>query len=382
MLINIPLNIYDSLKDDNEFKKKFKKEVIDKVLKNFNDLKKKNSGSDVFKYLTSTDIENILLGNVVNNKNTSFVDQYRKTITFSEVDFAKRVENYKEEYNYNIKINDLFKEYYEHYKNIFLSDLLDMKDKEIIHKLETTKGFNDLRTKTKKKLDIFNEDIKKIFSFYKEYICKTELRAEILQATRIVVCPYCNRQYTTPFYVKNKKRIQADLEHFYPKSKYPLFSLSIMNFIPCCLFCNRNLKGNKIFDNLYFINNLSNNKSVFKDRCENYNQLVGIDNSKLTIDIESLAEEDIFNKIDMHYYKTSYHLDEIYNTHSEFIREQKIRRTIYNKDYMKKINKELKKELKLSGMELNNFIFGYSGSNEELTKKTLSKLVHDVILNE
>lgn len=55
-------------------------------------------------------------------------------------------------------------------------------------------------------------------------------------------CPYCNRQYITPYYSKSGK-VRADLDHFWPKSEFPHFSMSIYNLVPCCKFCNSSLKG-------------------------------------------------------------------------------------------------------------------------------------------
>lgn len=72
----------------------------------------------------------------------------------------------------------------------------------------------------------------------------------LLQYSRKVrTCPYCNRQYITPFYSENGK-IRADLDHFLPKSKYPYFSMSIYNLIPCCKFCNSSLKGTREFSSV------------------------------------------------------------------------------------------------------------------------------------
>lgn len=64
------------------------------------------------------------------------------------------------------------------------------------------------------------------------------------------VCPYCNRQYIFTV-VKQKKwqpqgsnrtsehrLVRPQIEHFFPKSKYPFFSCSIYNMIPGCSICN------------------------------------------------------------------------------------------------------------------------------------------------
>lgn len=60
------------------------------------------------------------------------------------------------------------------------------------------------------------------------------------------VCPYCNRNYITPLYSK-KGKVRADLDHFFPKHKYPYLSLSLFNLVPSCRFCNSSLKGKQNF---------------------------------------------------------------------------------------------------------------------------------------
>lgn len=52
-------------------------------------------------------------------------------------------------------------------------------------------------------------------------------------------CPYCNANYTI---VSAKGRFRADLEHFFPKSKYPYLSVTLYNLFPSCPTCNK-LKG-------------------------------------------------------------------------------------------------------------------------------------------
>lgn len=379
MIINVPLSIYDNLKCDKNFKNQFKKSVSDKVKKNYEKLKSENSKAIIFEYISEEKIDEILLGNIVNNDSYEFIDDYRKTVTFAEVDFVERVKTYRSLNNCK-SVDDIefLTDYYNHYKNPFLLNILKKSEVEMFKSITTFKSFNLIRQNLQKELEVINKDIEKIFNHYKKYICDTGLREKILHASKVSVCPYCNRQFTTPFFIDEKEKIQADLEHFYPKSKYPLFSLSIMNYIPSCLFCNRNLKGQKIFDHLYFISNDTNEKRVFKDEFKNYDQLIGNSKSLISLDIESLGNNDTLKIIDLYYFNSIYYIDELYNSHNEFLRELKQKKAIYNKEYMSKIFEKI--EVDLENIDINSFIYGYNGSNEELLKKPLSKLVQDVII--
>jgi hypothetical protein len=55
-------------------------------------------------------------------------------------------------------------------------------------------------------------------------------------------CPYCNLAYGHTLVIKRKGRIRPELDHFFDKANYPLFSISLNNFVPSCHFCNSSLK--------------------------------------------------------------------------------------------------------------------------------------------
>ncbi|MCR5293864.1 MAG: hypothetical protein K6E30_01655 [Lachnospiraceae bacterium] len=66
---------------------------------------------------------------------------------------------------------------------------------------------------------------------------KREIPIMMVQGLDIRTCPYCNRVFIGS--VKNKK-LGVQLDHFYSKSNYPFFAVSLYNLIPCCSSCNMN----------------------------------------------------------------------------------------------------------------------------------------------
>ncbi|MCG7789831.1 hypothetical protein MIS24_08700 [Vibrio parahaemolyticus] len=68
-----------------------------------------------------------------------------------------------------------------------------------------------------------------------------------------VTCPYCNSEPVTIIdskqgsSKKNSKLTLFELDHFYPKSKYPYLALSFYNHIPSCSNCNGKLKRSRDF---------------------------------------------------------------------------------------------------------------------------------------
>lgn len=66
-------------------------------------------------------------------------------------------------------------------------------------------------------------------------------------------CPYCNSEPVTIISVDNEDTqgkhnlTLFELDHFYPKSKYPYLALSFFNHIPSCSNCNGKLKRSRDF---------------------------------------------------------------------------------------------------------------------------------------
>ncbi|MGG2085465.1 hypothetical protein ABFY59_00280 [Priestia aryabhattai] len=83
----------------------------------------------------------------------------------------------------------------------------------------------------------------------------------LCEELEINVCPYCNRIYT--FTVVNLKReiTRPELDHYFPRSKFPIFAISFYNLIPSCKVCNSSIKKDeylKIDEYLHpYINSLS-----------------------------------------------------------------------------------------------------------------------------
>ena len=61
---------------------------------------------------------------------------------------------------------------------------------------------------------------------------------EFCSKMNISVCPYCNRQYIFVVGSSKDKHARPEIDHFFPKEKYPFLALSFFNFIPSCHSCN------------------------------------------------------------------------------------------------------------------------------------------------
>lgn len=62
-------------------------------------------------------------------------------------------------------------------------------------------------------------------------------------------CVYCNRIYSFTIEMEDGKTVaRPDFDHWLPKDKHPLLSMSFFNLIPSCPICNRSIKHRKDFE--------------------------------------------------------------------------------------------------------------------------------------
>ncbi len=187
-------------------------------------------------------------------------------------------------------------------------------------------------------------DTLEIFS-YKDFVDNdTWGRHKVISSLNIPVCPYCNRQYITNYGEKNNEKTTADLDHYYPKSKYPYLALSLYNFIPSCQICNSRMKGDKE-GHLYPYNDECGDKAIFKT---SNNSINGILNSKATdFEIEfDIQEHKITQKEKDNGYlqrleksKEIFKLEEVYKTsHNQYILDMLHTIEHYPDSYLETVN--------------------------------------------
>lgn len=63
-----------------------------------------------------------------------------------------------------------------------------------------------------------------------------QMNVKIVKECGISTCPYCNRDFINS---RSEKAAGAQLDHFYNRSGYPFFAVSLYNLVPVCGNCNR-----------------------------------------------------------------------------------------------------------------------------------------------
>jgi len=223
---------------------------------------------------------------------------------------------------------------------------------------------------------------------------KYTLHQVLLSSLNFDCCPYCNRQYITSY--RDTSRIRhttADLDHFYPKSIYPLFALSLFNFVPSCQICNSRMKKDDWKDCLYPYEESFGDDAVFriseadktdKKSDEYYQKLLdaflGKSDGEFSIVIDNMAADSILQqRIDNS--KKLFKLEEVYQTHQEYVRELLIKQRIYDEGaYLDMLRDQFAKYgLSFGDTELELFLYGFRWDDVDHHTRPLSKLTYDII---
>lgn len=223
-------------------------------------------------------------------------------------------------------------------------------------KVDISKNCNEEKVKTIKKF-ILSKYSKMYKNFRKTYGKK------VIEQTDIHICPYCNRSYIGVIESEEGSRsITPDLDHFYPKSRYPFLSVTFSNLIPSCLFCNERAKNDidfyktsiyppsKIFNDIEFDYDIYLNKIFIK----NYDKLISKKEYETHLD--------------------TFLIQETYASHTEVLRNIVTKYRKYRKSKMEDIAKHT---VGLSKFDIEKVVFfEYEFMNKK--KELLYKLKKDL----
>lgn len=134
----------------------------------------------------------------------------------------------------------------EHLKEIIISR--PQRLSEIIEEINEEFGYDMFAVNSDyntSRLTEFGEIIKRVFP-YDNYRGNPEFISSLIKYG-LKVCPYCNQNPIGIITRPSNQLALFELDHFYPRSRYPYLSLSFSNLIPVCGICNGPLKSDKDF---------------------------------------------------------------------------------------------------------------------------------------
>lgn len=293
-----------------------------------------------------------------------------KLVYFSK--FKVDIELGRSKKGINQKERNKFREdYVSRYNNPWIAGIIANHPKFATNNNNFKAFINDIEGK----LASLNNAISKIVDY--DFLC-SDLRHVVLTGTGVEVCPYCNRQYITPYQRGSKTKSTADLDHFFPKSIFQLLSLSLFNFVPSCQICNSRFKLARSLEILYPYNDGFNDNAYFEVKLNAKSTLESITgkntNFDLTINVDPACsiQIEIENSINL------FNLREVYQSHKDYVREQLYKKHAYSVTYKEQL-KGLFSDMNLSSTEINLFLYGKELTQETLGKRPLSKLTYDII---
>lgn len=174
-------------------------------------------------------------------------------------------------------------------------------------------------------------------------------------------CPYCNRAYIQS--VSRSGIVRPQIDHFYPKSKYPYLGLSFYNLIPSCSVCNgTTAKGDK--DS--FKDNLISPYEIKTDDFKFSFEFTTVEDLQVKLDKKIDIHDDYFKLED--FYK--HHNDIAHELYTKLYREE-------TKEHFESLRKSLH-GIGLDSDDIHRFITCGYINDDDLHKRPLSKLIKDI----
>lgn len=199
---------------------------------------------------------------------------------------------------------------------------------------------------------------------------------DFVRQFKIDTCPYCNRNYIYSFERESsdkKGSVKPQIDHFYPKDKYPYLGISFYNLIPSCLPCNgTEAKHNKDPKE-------EKMKSPYEISHADFHFSVGIrglDFSKngLNASFELEMDKKIEGNVRV------FHLDGYYQLHKDHAAELILKSELeYSKSFRESLSNIV--GLTFDKSEIDRMIVGNYTDEKDLHKRPLSKMYRDIAID-
>ena len=312
----------------------------------------------VFTDKFENDLKNYERLSTFNNPNIADLISFLTTINSENKTFYERVivGNPQE-------LLDLNQEFKDFVDNLFWSNTY-----------EIYQSLNDNQKKKLTEVHIFFSSLKKIF----KYDELTNLEpSDIYSAYKLTenlgvrTCVYCNRVYSLTHNTNEKKKLlRPQLDHWFPKSKYPLLAVSFFNLVPSCYHCNSSVKGDKEMDLTIHIHPYVK-PDEFDDFLFSYNYQKDINKYEVTIVQKNSSSK---HKDTLEFLK----IDEMYDSHQDELDDLIKIKKKYSTGYLSKL-KSAFPGANLQDKEIYRLAFGTELDKKDFHNRPFSKFKHDIL---
>ncbi|HUW08068.1 MAG TPA: hypothetical protein VMW01_17655 [Williamwhitmania sp.] len=226
---------------------------------------------------------------------------------------------------------------------------------------------------TRKKTNSFSKKILEALD-YEEF--RKSYAHKIIETIGLKTCPYCNAMLTVVTNSKNgNKKSRFQLDHFFPKSKYPLLSISFFNLIPSCGNCNITKSSRNVtlgLDFHLYANDTPLEGFTFQiTKCSEAKYRLS--NNRDDIEVGFKHGQDGNTKYATNHDKT-YGISELYNTQIDIVEELFWKSKAYSASRIK----ELSLILKIDEALVHRMVIGSYIDKEDIHKRPLTKFTQDI----
>ena len=207
---------------------------------------------------------------------------------------------------------------------------------------------------------------------------------DFIRELGIRTCVYCNAQYAI---VTRRNEAFYQLDHCFPKSKYPFLSTSFFNLQPSCGSCNQRKSDEDMQRGVY-------NVSIWKepdDKQDSYFDfhiedgslaayMAGPKRDKLDIIVIEAKQSDV----DLHnllvLFEQKFKTQEVYREYKEEAEEVIWKKYIYTNTYVDSLQKAFNTKFLDRKGELKRLLLGTYTAKEDVYKRPLTKMVQDIAI--
>lgn len=219
-----------------------------------------------------------------------------------------------------------------------------------------------------------NKDLTELTETQKDYfytLYKRLKKPEYIKDLDITVCPYCNRNYIFNFKKIDSLEATAQLDHFFDKSTYPYFSVTIFNLVPSCQTCNQ--RKSKKTDVIYHPFSESLNDDVkFKLKLKDSKFYYDKNSLEIVTEVNKNKEKVVNSHIE------TFNIQNLYNEHKDIVLELIQKAQIYNESYIDELYQKYEGTLFKNREDVLRHITGGYIEDKDINKRPLSKLIKDI----
>lgn len=205
---------------------------------------------------------------------------------------------------------------------------------------------------------------------------------DIIRTLGIRTCVYCNAQYAI---ATRKNEAFYQLDHCYPKSKYPFLSTSFFNLQPSCGACNQRKSGVDMRKGNYDVsiwkeaNDINDSYFEFHIEDDSLAQYM-VSHNREDLDINVVdtikGEPDLDELLVL--YRERFQTKEVYQEHREEVEEVIWKKYVYTATYVDSLQVAFNNNFIDKSWELKRLLLGTYPNPEDVYKRPLTKMVQDV----